>query len=139
LMSTPRRGIMLLEAAVAFGLLAVLIAICLQMLAATAAARRAVDRRAIAAQEGANLIERLTAMPWDKITPEGLVEVPLSSSIQELLPGAAAKITVAPSSDPGPQSKHLALEITWTGPTGETESPVRLDYWTYAVGKESQP
>jgi len=76
-MSVSRRGVVLLEVVAACGLMAVLVAVCLQMLAVTAATRRTVERRAIALQEAANLLERASALAWPDITPERLAEIDL--------------------------------------------------------------
>jgi Tfp pilus assembly protein PilV len=136
-MRPSRHGFVLLEVVVAFGLLAVLIAVCLQMLSATAAGRRAAERRAVALQEAANIMERIAAMPWDQITGERLQEIELSPSVREILPGAAVNLTTEAASDAGPPGKHVGLEITWTNAVGDRDAPVRLSYWTYASRRES--
>jgi Tfp pilus assembly protein PilV len=138
-MKASRRGIVLLEAVVAFGLLAVLITVCLQMLAATAAARRAAEQRAVALQEAANIVERIAAAPWDQISTERLAEVGLSSSVREILPGARVELTVEASNDAGPPGKHVELEISWTNAGGGSDTPVRLGYWAYAARRKSSP
>lgn len=133
------RGVVLLEVVVAFGLLAVLITVCLKMMVSTAVGRRAVERRAVALQEAANIIERIAAMPWDQVTPERLADVELSPQVREILPGAAVELKVEASADAGPPGKRVGLEITWTNAAGDSDAPVRLSYWAYAAGKESSP
>jgi hypothetical protein len=137
-MIVPRRGVALLEVVVAFGLLAVLLTICLQMLAATAVQRRAVDRRAVAVEEAANIIERISALPWDQVTAERLAAIRLSPDAGHSLPNGAVTLAVESSAD-GPRGKQVQLAITWSDPAGETERPVRLSYWMYAPPTGSSP
>ena len=133
-----RRGIVLLELVVAFGLFAVLIALCLQMFLSTAAARRASERRAGALVESGNLVERAAALPWNEVTPERLADFKLSSSVEEILPHAVVKATLEPSTE-GPRAKHVQVEITWNNPSGVADAPVRLSYWAYAPAGEKSP
>ena len=65
-----RRGMTLLELAVAGTLLGTLLVVCLQLLQATAAQRRAADQRQLALLEVGNVLERLAARPWADLTPE---------------------------------------------------------------------
>ena len=135
-MNASRRGVILLEVVVAFGLMAVLVTICLQMLAVNAAARRAVERRAVALQEAANMLERVSALSWEQITAQRVAEFELSPSVRDILPGATARLSVEASGDAGPPAKQVRVEISWTNSVGETEAPVQLSSWTYARGKE---
>ena len=64
-MNKLKRGSMLLETAVACVLLVALAGVCLKSFAAAAAQRLAIDQRQIAIREAANIIEKLTATPWD--------------------------------------------------------------------------
>ena len=63
-MKMTRRGMTLLELVVAGALLGTLLVVCLQLLAATAAQRRAADQRQLAVLEVGNVMERLAARPW---------------------------------------------------------------------------
>ncbi len=132
-MSVARRGVILLEVVAACGLMAVLVAVCLQMLAVTTATRRTVERRAIALQEAANLLERASALSWQDITPERLTEIDIAPSVREILPGAVARWSVKTPAEPGPPATQVRVEITWINPAGQTDVPVRLSYWMYAA------
>lgn len=123
----------MLEVVAACGLMAVLLAVCLQMLALTAATRRTVERRAIALQEAANLLERASVLAWQDVTPEQLATVDLTPSVREILPGAVAHWSVAATNEPGPLAKQVRVEINWTNPAGQTDAPVRLSSWRYAT------
>ncbi len=137
-MNNMRRGFSLIEIAVAAALLAVLIGVSAQMVVATNAQRPALEKRAIALQQAANIIERVTAWPWQDITAERLASVKLAPSVTELLPGAALKLSVEPAVD-APPGKHVRVEISWTNAAGGTDSPVRLNYWAYARPGEKSP
>ena len=127
----------MLEMLAAIGLMAVLIALCLQMLAATAAARRASERRAVALQEATNLLERVSTIPWSEVTAERLSEVDVSPEVRALLPGAKARLLTEGTKDNGPPGKRVRVEITWTNATGDADAPVGLTTWMYDLGTEA--
>ena len=93
-MKMVRRGMTLLELAVAGALLGTLMVVCLQLLAATAEQRRAADQRQLAILEVENAMERLAARPWAELTPEAVAAPQLSPSIRNRLPGAELKVEV---------------------------------------------
>jgi Tfp pilus assembly protein PilE len=130
-MIVARRGFTLVETAVAFGLMAMLIAVCLQMLSTMAAERRAVERRAVAMQEAANVVERIAALPWEQLTPERLSAMDLSRSVQESLPGGVAQVSLEPV-EADPSARQIRVEITWVHPADNSEAPVSLRFWAYA-------
>jgi hypothetical protein len=136
-MIVPRRGVVLLEIIAAFGLMAVLVAVCLQMLSVTALARRAVERRAVALQEATNLLERVSTLPWSDITAERLSKFDVAPSVREILPGVAARLAVEATGDAGPPAKQIRVEITWSNAAGDTDAPLCLCAWTYAPATEA--
>ncbi len=121
-----RRGYTLLEVATAGALLAVAMTMSVQVLGWLAADRRAVDCRREAAQEAANVMERLAATPWDDLTPEALGAATLSPEALKALPGGTLKATVVPVG----ALKRLAVEVRWVAAGGRPESPVRLTSWS---------
>jgi hypothetical protein len=133
-----RRGIVMLEVIVGCGLLAVLLAICAQLLSVTALERRNSERRAIALEEAANIIERISAVPFADMTRERLAKVELSPEVQRILPGGAAELVVEEEAGEVP-SKRVSVKITWKGAAGRTEAPVRLTYWAYPTPHEVTP
>ena len=130
-MTPARRGVTLLESVVAFGLLAAMVAVSLEMLAVTAAQRRAIDKRVIALTEAANVAERIATLPWDRITPEGLADVELSPAAQKKLPRGVLKLAVEPAAA-GLPARRVDVEITWALGSLGGERPVRLSFWAYA-------
>jgi len=129
-MPTTRRGSMLLEVVIASGLAAVLAMLFAQALSSVALERRHVERRAIALQEAANIVERVAALEWSQITSEGVTDIGLSPEIEHILPAAAAHLSVEEQPGEVP-AKQVRVEIQWQGAAGQPEPPVRLSYWAY--------
>ena len=65
-----RRAFTMVEVTLLAFLLAVAMTTTVQVLGWVATQRRAVERRQWAIQEVANLMEHLTAEPWDRVTPD---------------------------------------------------------------------
>jgi len=125
-----RRGMTILELLVAGAALATLMAVCLQMLSAAAAQRRATEDRQAAIREAANLMERLGTVPFDRLTPEGVGTVQLSGEARRALPDAELQIQL--SSPPGqPEAKRIVVLLRWRDRTGRFLRPVRLVAWRY--------
>jgi hypothetical protein len=133
-MNMARRGIVLLEMAVAGALLGTLLFVCLQLLAATAAQRRAAEQRQLALFELENAMERVAARPWAELTPETVVAPPLSPSLRDRLPAAELKVEVTPAS-PEPNAKRIAVSLRWQDRAGQFTEPVRIVTWRWK-GKE---
>ena len=79
-MTTTRRGIMLMEVAVAGALVGTLLVVCLQLVSAAAAQRRAADQRQCALLELGNVMEQIAARPWAELTTAALSQEKLSPS-----------------------------------------------------------
>jgi len=125
-----RRALSVLELLVAMVLLATLLAVSLQLIAALAQQRRALDRRQQALREAANCMERIAARPWDELTPERLTATRLSPEAQQSLPGAALAIDVVPAADP--EGKRIVVSVAWQEGDAQPERSVRLVAWRYA-------
>jgi Tfp pilus assembly protein PilV len=132
-----RRGVMIVEVLVACGLLAVLLAVSAQLLSATAHARRASERRAIALAQAANVIERVRALPFAEVTPERLAAIELPPQVREILPDAVAKVSVEEESAEVP-AKRVRVEVQWKSAAG-AEPPARLTYWVYPRPQRATP
>ena len=125
-----RRGVILIEVIVAAGLLVVLLGFCVQLLALTALERRATERRAIALQEAANLMEQTSTLPYEELTSEKLSQLGVSEEVAEILPGA--KATLAVEDEAGEvAAKRVQVALEWQGRGKRTEPPVQLVYWAY--------
>lgn len=132
-----RRGIVLIEVLTACGLLAVLLALCIQLLSLTAIERRHVERRAIAMQAAANLVEQASIVPFDQLTDEKLAAIETSSGIARLLPDVMTTFTVVEDREDS-TAKRIRVEIQWNGRGGRREPPVRLTYWAYDSAQQAQ-
>jgi hypothetical protein len=119
-------------------LVAVLLTLCVQLLSITALARRDSERRAIALQQAANLIERVSVMPFDEITPDSLNDIKLPAEVDSILPGGA--VTWFIEEEPGDvPAKRVRVEIAWAGGGGRAEAPARLTYWVYEPPQGATP
>ena len=114
-------------------LIAAAMAATLQVVGWVALERRAVERRERALVEASNLLERITARPWDDLSTEALKSMTISDSASSFLPGSALDVKVVPFEDL-PARKKINLEIRWRDRSGRTESPVRLVAWVYRRG-----
>jgi hypothetical protein len=131
-MKNTHQGSMLLETAVACVLLVALAGVCLKSFAAAAAQRLAIDQRQIALCEAENLMEKLTAIPWDDI--DKAADKPFVESAQKALPkeldGAEVKVEIVPLTEE-PAAKRLAVAIRWQDKDSQWVQPVRLTAWRY--------
>jgi hypothetical protein len=125
-----RRGSLLAE--VAMGTVMVMIAMTLtvKVLGYVASQRRVADHRQRAVQEVANVMERITAYPYDEITAERARGLALSPSARQSLPHAELTVAVVDEQPgAGRAAKRIAVRLRWHGRSGEWESPVRLTTW----------
>lgn len=125
-----RRGIYLLEMAVAGVLLLAIMTLCVRYFAVTATHRRALDHRQAALVEAANIMERVTARPWNDLTAEGLAKISLTPETKLALPDGELKIELA-GDDAKPEAKRITVIIRWQDDEGQWSQPVRLAAWRY--------
>jgi Tfp pilus assembly protein PilV len=125
------RGFTLVEATAAGVMLAAALVITAQLMTLSAAQTREVERRQLAGQQAANLLERLTATPWDELTAELAARQQLSADAQSRLPGVNLTVTVD-AGDEQPASKRITVEIRWRNRAGEFTAPVSLSSWVFA-------
>ena len=94
--------------------------------------RRASDRRQWAAQEVCNVMERVTARPYDAVSRGSVGDVALSPQARELLPGAELKVEVA-EDDPagGKGSKRVSVLLRWHDRSGGWDAPAHLTSWIH--------
>lgn len=129
-MKTVRRGMALLESAVAAALLGTLLVVCLQLLAATAEQRRAADQRQLAIIEVENAMEPLAARPWAELTPQAVAAPQLPPSVRTRLPEAELKVEVtAPPAEP--LAKRIAVSLRWQDHAGQFMQPIRIVTWRW--------
>jgi hypothetical protein len=125
-----RRGSLLVEVAMAAVLLMIAMGLTVKVLGLVAVERRASERRQRALFEVGNLMERITAYPFDDVTPELGRRLALTPTSRQALPDAQLAVDVA-GSEPGAgrSAKRVAIRLRWRGPEGEWVAPVRLTSW----------
>ena len=125
-----RKGVTILEVTVAAVLLGTLMMVCLHLLSAASAQRRALDQRQAAIIELSNEMERLSALPWTELTRLKPADERISPWAQAILP--EAKLTVelaAPAGDPA--ARRITASLRWQDPNGRFLPPVTLTAWKY--------
>jgi hypothetical protein len=128
-----RRAFTACEVALAIFLVAVAMTSTVQVLGWVASERRAAERRQWAVQEVANLMERLTASPWDRVTSESARALALSEPIRRQLPAPELTVLVD-AKDALRGEKRLAICLRWRNRAGAWEAPVRLTAWIAREG-----
>jgi Tfp pilus assembly protein PilV len=118
----------MVEVTLSVFLLAVAMTTTVQILGWVATQRRAIERRQWAIQEVANLMEHLTAEPWDRVTPDSARALTLSDEIRRKLPEPELKLDVD-ETEAGRGEKRLAIQLRWRNRSGTWEAPVRLTAW----------
>ncbi len=125
-----RRGMMIIEATIAGTILAVLLIVCVQMLGAVAAQRRAADQQQCAAMELANVLERVAPRAWAELTPEAAAAEQPSAVLRERLPGAELKVDIS-TSESEPDAKRIAASLRWQDRAGRYLPPMTVTTWKY--------
>jgi prepilin-type N-terminal cleavage/methylation domain-containing protein len=129
-----RRGFTLFEVAMAALMLGIAMTVTVQLAGWVAAERRSAGRRGRAVQEAANVMERLAALPWDRLTPETAADASLSPAARQALPGGELKADVAAHDEDG-GSRRIRVQVRWRDRSGKFEAPVRLTSWVYHRGR----
>ena len=132
-----RRGFTLAETTAAGLLLIVALASFAQILGWVAGERRAFERRRLALATASNLMERATALPWDRLNDDSLQKLWLSGIARANLPKATLSAEFSDEKDDGIESKKINLTIRWIGSHGVADRPVRLVGWVYRPRRKS--
>jgi hypothetical protein len=128
--SSPHRAFTLLETTVALGMLAFGLILTVQLLGLAARQRQAAGQLLVAQLEAANTLERIAAMPYDRVTAESLKSLTISDDAKATLADGELKANVETSADSGPRHKRITVEVAW--PTGEgPPRTVELTSWKY--------
>ena len=124
----------ILEVIVAGVLVAGMMGICLKMLSVAAAQHHARQCRQTALGEVDNVMERLSVLGFDELTPERVGEVRLSEAAKARLEAAELSIEIAAAPEEPteqPPSKRIAVSLRWQDRGGRMVKPVRLVAWKY--------
>jgi len=125
-----RSGFTILETLVAVAMLTALLAVAMQVCTATAAQRRQTQQQLVAVEETANVMERVAALPWDDLTPEGVGKIELSTVAEEALPEAALTIDLAEAKGK-PAGRRVAVTLEWAPRAAGPPSQTQLVAWRY--------
>lgn len=129
-MMIRRRGMSLLEVIVAGIILATLLSLSLEVMQNVGSQRRTLRQREVAAQEAANVMERLMANDWASLTPEAAKEFTLSAETGRALPEGKLTVEIAPVSG-NPEAKRVHVSITWPRGPEQPDQRVELVAWKY--------
>jgi hypothetical protein len=130
-----RRGFSLLEVGAAGILLLAMLTVCLQFLRASAVQRRGIHERRLAIQEADNAMERICALPWAQLTPEGIGRLGLDEGVRRVLPDSKLEIDVS-GPEEEPEGKRIRLVIRLPGVEGQPDRSVGLAAWKYRKANE---
>jgi len=130
-----RRGSSLLEVTAAGILLAMMLTVSLQFFRAMATQRRGLQARRTAVEEVANVMERLSARPWEELTAENVGQVEASPEVRQALPGSELKIDVL-QTEGEPEGKRITVAIRWPAGPEQPDRSVRLVAWRYRSGND---
>lgn len=132
---SQRRGLTLIEITIAVFLLAVSMTATVRIIGWLASERRACERRQCATREAANVMEHLTALPWDSLTAESARNFALSEPSRSGLPSGELSVAVDEQAAAG--SKRLSVRVRWRNRAGEWDAPVRLTAWIHRDGRKA--
>jgi len=124
---SKRRAFTMVEVALTVLMVAVAMTTILQVLVWVASERRAIDRREWALEEAANIMERITAQPWNEISSEAVKSLSLPERMRESLPGV--ELSIAVDEKPDVQLKRIAILLRWRNQAGVWDAPVRITSW----------
>ncbi|MFV1968436.1 MAG: hypothetical protein ACC628_23675 [Pirellulaceae bacterium] len=117
--------------AAAFGVIA-------QLLVIAAQQQRGHERRRLATQEAANLLERVMARPWNALTAEQVDSLDLPAAAKTRLPDARVRIGIV-NEEGEPARKQVRIRVDWLNRAGQREQPVQLVAWKHRLERSPAP
>jgi prepilin-type N-terminal cleavage/methylation domain-containing protein len=123
-----RRAFTIVEILVALLLLGTLTAVCLQFFAGVIAQRREQSAELSAAEEAANIMERLAAVAWDDLPKQSGEQFSLSAQLKKVLPEGRVEVKVNDVTGP-PPARRIAATVFWRPQPGEPERKARVVAW----------
>lgn len=125
-----RRGLTMVELCAACGLLAVAIPLTVAALGAAAKQRHSIELRQQAIETADNLLERLTAEPWEQLSDDRLNVIKDSISDEQVPPGGELQLRLVEDSGP-PAAKRIDVELSWQPSATRVRQRVRLSGWVF--------
>ena len=130
--SRNRRGSLLVEVGIATSVLVIVMGLTVKVLSTVAHERRAASDRQQGSLEVANLMERITAHPFDQVTPDLARRMSVLDRARGTLRNRELAILVSggdKSATGGQSAKRLMISLRWKGAGGQWQAPVRLTSW----------
>jgi len=127
----------MVEVAVACGVLMALMAVVAGVLSLSQRGRRDAERHNWALTEASNCLERLSAVPWEELTPKRAEDEVLSASAQKVLGPAAELVASVDEGQGEPAGWKVAVEVRFSN-DGRPAPRVRLVTWRYRVGESGE-
>lgn len=128
-----RSGSVLLELVVAGVLLGVVMSAAVPALRWVGRQRTCARQRQAAQLELGNLLEELTALDWNDLTPERAAQAKLSEELAAQLEDSKLEVAVQ-GDDSDETEKQIRIELTWNMAPGRPAAPVRLSAWVFRKG-----
>ena len=120
--------------------LVVVMGLTVRVLATVAQERKSNMERQQAALAAGNLMERITAHPFEQVTPELARQFSLSDRARRSLRDCELAIAISggeKSAAGSPEAKRISIRLRWRGRSGQWLSPVRLTSWLEPEGPHS--
>ena len=127
---SARQGSTVIEMTVSLIVLTVLIGVMTQALLTISHQRRAIQRRQLALQDAANLMEEIMVLPWDDAEKERIRNFQLSDQTNDALPSATLEFDIVDEAAQ-PRAKRVTITISWLNRAGQIAKPVKLTAWKY--------
>ena len=122
---SKRAGLLLMDAACGLFILGAAGLLITNMIGTVARARRASDIRQSALQAAANQLERLSAQPWDQLTP-GERELTSPPELSSVIPGVSVWARISEGASPDTEGlRQVEVEVRWP-PAKPAHRPVTL-------------
>ena len=127
-----RRGSLLAEVAIATTVLVIVMGMTVKVMSTVAHERRAASDRQQGSLEVANLMERITAHPFEQVTPELARRMSVSDRARQSLREGELAIEISgggKNATGSQRAKRVMTRLRWKGPGGQWQAPVRLTSW----------
>lgn len=126
-----RPGYTSVEIALSVLVLMAAMGISVRVLGWVATERRAADRRQWALQEVANVMERATAEPFDRLSPAKVRAIAADSEAARRLPDGSWEVAVDDEPDAPAPAKRVSVRLRWKERSGGWDAPARLTAWVF--------
>ncbi len=125
-----RSGFTLTEMIATFLLLGAAIALIAPFLVSVSRQRLAIEQRQFAIQYAGNVLERYSALPWEKLSPGTQTLADAPAELHTLLPDLKQSLEITEQAEK-PISRQLRVSISWRGQSDVTVKPVQLSAWIF--------